>query len=94
MDEATSNVDLRTDELVQNAIRGRKVGNGRDSSNSLLVDATVFTIAHRLQTVIDFDRLMALSGGSLVEFGSPWELLQKDPSDESAWFRRMVEEIS
>ncbi|KAJ1555144.1 Multidrug resistance-associated protein 4, partial [Nowakowskiella sp. JEL0078] len=95
MDEATSNVDLRTDELVQNAIRGRrKVGDADDSKDSLFADATVITIAHRLQTVIDFDCLMVLSGGSLVEFGSPWELLQKDPSDESAWFRRMVEEIS
>ncbi|KAJ1557628.1 Multidrug resistance-associated protein 4 [Nowakowskiella sp. JEL0078] len=91
MDEATSNVDLQTDELVQKAIRGKTFGN--QSQNALFANATVITIAHRLQTVIDFDCLMVLSGGKLVEFGKPYELLQKDPSDQTAWFRRMVEEI-
>ncbi|KAJ3127452.1 Multidrug resistance-associated protein 4 [Nowakowskiella sp. JEL0407] len=102
MDEATSSVDLQTDELVQNAIRGRKQlakvesesSTSTPQQDSLFAEATVITIAHRLQTVIDFDKLMVLNGGSLVEFGSPYELLQKDVKDDSAWFVKMIEEIA
>ncbi|KAJ1555055.1 hypothetical protein HK096_009754 [Nowakowskiella sp. JEL0078] len=93
MDEATAAIDLKTDALIQKAIRGySRKENG--IKQPYFAEATIITIAHRLETVIDFDRLLVLNSGSLVEFGSPYELLQKEPSDESAWFRRMVEEIS
>ncbi|KAJ3325430.1 hypothetical protein HDV06_004289 [Boothiomyces sp. JEL0866] len=82
MDEATSSIDLRTDQLIQKAIR---------SSGGLFSNATVVTIAHRLHTVIDYDYIMVLEAGRLVEFGSPSELLSKRGSD--AHFSKMVEEM-
>ncbi|KAJ3217850.1 Multidrug resistance-associated protein 4 [Dinochytrium kinnereticum] len=85
MDEATSAVDMRTDALVQQAIR---------STDGLFASSTVLTIAHRLQTVIDFDMILVLSDGRVVEYGSPHDLLLKDVSDPSSWFHRMVSETS
>ena len=46
----------------------------------------VFTIAHRLNTVIDYDRVMVLDHGRLVELDSPWNLLQ----NEDSLFSRMI----
>jgi ATP-binding cassette subfamily C (CFTR/MRP) protein 1 len=66
MDEATASVDLATDEFVQKTIRERF-----DSS-------TIFTIAHRIQTVIDFDRICCLDQGRVAEYDAPAVLLQ-DP---------------
>nr|AFI71925.1 FI19719p1 [Drosophila melanogaster] len=63
MDEATANVDPQTDALIQSTIRRK------------FRDCTVLTIAHRLNTIIDSDRVMVLDAGTLVEFGSPFELL-------------------
>ncbi|KAJ3651769.1 hypothetical protein Zmor_017784 [Zophobas morio] len=64
LDEATANVDLKTDELIQSVIR-RKFGN-----------CTVLTIAHRINTVIDSDRILVLDDGVIVEFDHPFQLLQ------------------
>ena len=44
------------------------------------VDLTLLTIAHRLQTVIDYDQLLVMGGGRLLESGAPLELLQKEGS--------------
>ncbi|KAG0080076.1 Multidrug resistance-associated protein 4 [Podila epicladia] len=75
MDEATANVDLRSDRMIQKAIHSQFEG------------ATVFTIAHRLNTVVgDYDRILVLDQGQVMEFGEPWELLQL----ENGWFRGMV----
>ncbi|KAI9241284.1 MAG: P-loop containing nucleoside triphosphate hydrolase protein [Podila humilis] len=75
MDEATANVDLQSDRMIQKAIHSQFEG------------ATVFTIAHRLNTVIgDYDRILVLDQGQVMEFGEPWELLQV----EKGWFRGMV----
>lgn len=65
LDEATSTVDKETDALIQQAIRDEF---GRNSS-SLLV------IAHRISTVADFDRILVMDQGKMVEFGIPRELL-------------------
>ena len=67
MDEATSSVDLRTDAKVQETIRREFVGKG----------VTVLTVAHRLDTVLGYDKVAVLSAGELVEFDSPGELLKK-----------------
>ena len=94
MDEATSSIDLQTDQSLQKAIRG------------LFKNATVLTIAHRyfillflkthlsrLNSVIDFDRILVLDQGRIVEFGSPKDLLSKDKTLPDAWFSKMVSEM-
>ncbi|XP_027566718.2 canalicular multispecific organic anion transporter 1 [Pipra filicauda] len=65
LDEATAAVDLETDHLIQTTIR------------SEFSDCTVLTIAHRLHTIMDSNRVMVLQAGQIVEFDSPEELLQK-----------------
>ncbi|XP_050734387.1 ATP-binding cassette sub-family C member 4-like isoform X2 [Eriocheir sinensis] len=68
LDEATANVDPRTDELIQQTIRTR------------FKDCTVFTIAHRLHTIMDSDRVMVLQAGQLMEFDVPHVLLNNENS--------------
>ncbi|CAG9537242.1 unnamed protein product [Cercopithifilaria johnstoni] len=63
LDEATAAVDQATDLLIQETIRRE------------FHDSTVLTIAHRLNTVIDYDRIMVLENGSIREFDSPQNLL-------------------
>ena len=64
MDEATANVDHKTDQLIQETIRTK------------FEQCTVITIAHRLNTVIDYDRVLVLENGQVVEFDYPKMLLQ------------------
>ncbi|XP_023240706.1 multidrug resistance-associated protein 4-like isoform X2 [Centruroides sculpturatus] len=64
MDEATSNIDRRTDSCLQKVIRER------------FESCTVLTIAHRLHTIIDSDRVLVLDTGKLKEFDSPYALLK------------------
>nr|QNH67887.1 ATP-binding cassette transporter subfamily C member 4 X4 [Brachionus rotundiformis] len=66
IDEATANVDFKTDAMVQEAIR------------ECFKDCTVITIAHRLHTIIDNDRILCLSQGRVVNFGRPYELIEDD----------------
>ncbi|KAF8133513.1 P-loop containing nucleoside triphosphate hydrolase protein, partial [Mycena galopus ATCC 62051] len=66
MDESTSSVDFATDTKIQKAIR-------EEFNDSLLI-----TIAHRLKTVIDYDRLLVLDQGRVVEFDTPYTLIQKE----------------
>ncbi|XP_062352440.1 ATP-binding cassette sub-family C member 2 isoform X1 [Cinclus cinclus] len=66
LDEATAAVDLETDNLIQTTIR------------SEFADCTVLTIAHRLHTIMDSNRVMVLQAGQIVEFDSPEKLLMKD----------------
>eukprot|EP00948_MAST-09A_sp_MAST-9A-sp1_P003381 g3381.t1 len=65
MDEPTANVDWKTDEAIQGAIR------------DVFRESTVLVIAHRLNTVIDFDKLIVMDKGRVAEFGSPIELMEK-----------------
>uniref|UniRef100_A0A2M3ZKJ0 Putative abc transporter n=1 Tax=Anopheles braziliensis TaxID=58242 RepID=A0A2M3ZKJ0_9DIPT len=64
LDEATANVDPTTDRLIQDTIRHK------------FADCTVLTIAHRLNTIMDSDRVLVMDAGQAVEFGTPHELLQ------------------
>lgn len=62
MDEATASIDYATDAKIQETIREIK--------------NTTITIAHRLQTIIDYDKVLVLEKGEVVEYGDPWNLLQ------------------
>lgn len=62
MDEATANVDPTTDAIIQTTIR-------REFKHS-----TVITIAHRLETILDYDRVMVLEAGRIVDFDTPEQL--------------------
>ncbi|KAF7978930.1 hypothetical protein HWV62_44135 [Athelia sp. TMB] len=64
LDEATSAIDYKTDSVIQTSLR-----------NELGSDVTLITVAHRLQTIMDADRIMVLDAGRIAEFGSPAELL-------------------
>ncbi|XP_013196145.2 ATP-binding cassette sub-family C member 4 [Amyelois transitella] len=76
LDEATANVDAQTDALIQTAIREH------------FRHCTVLTIAHRLNTVIDSDKILVLDAGKLIEFEHPHILLQ----NKKGAFRKMVAE--
>jgi ATP-binding cassette subfamily C (CFTR/MRP) protein 1 len=75
LDEATAAVDVRTDALIQKTIREE------------FKSCTMLIIAHRLNTVIDCDRLLILSAGQVLEFDSPENLL----SNEESAFSKMVQ---
>ncbi|KAL9601730.1 MAG: hypothetical protein Q9219_002341 [cf. Caloplaca sp. 3 TL-2023] len=74
MDEATASIDYATDSKIQETLREVK-------------DSTIITIAHRLQTIIDYDKVLVLDKGRLVEYGAPWELI----THEDGAFRSMCE---
>ena len=76
LDEATSAVDKETDELIQRSIREEFSG------------ATLLVIAHRLSTIADFDKILVMGDGKVVEYGTPKELLGTD----RGVFRGMVEQ--
>ncbi|EMP36462.1 Canalicular multispecific organic anion transporter 1 [Chelonia mydas] len=65
LDEATAAVDLETDHLIQTTIQ------------SEFANCTVLTIAHRLHTIMDSNRVMVLQAGRIVEYDSPERLLQQ-----------------
>lgn len=69
MDEATASVDLDTDVLIQRTVRDN------------FAACTVLTIAHRLNTIMDSDRVLVLDAGAVREYGLPSELLSKAGGD-------------
>ncbi|CAI7570859.1 unnamed protein product [Penicillium viridicatum] len=75
MDEATSSVDSDTDMLMQNVIQTH------------FKNQTVIAIAHKLHTVLDFDKVALLENGKIVEFDTPKALLSK----EGSGFRTLLE---
>ncbi|XP_076749193.1 putative multidrug resistance-associated protein lethal(2)03659 [Xylocopa sonorina] len=75
LDEATANVDPQTDSLIQQTVRKK------------FVNCTVFTIAHRLNTIMDSDKILVMDQGYLMEFDHPYVLLQK-----KGYFYNMVQQ--
>lgn len=68
LDEATAAIDLETDEVIQDVIRNE------------FRKCTVLTIAHRLNTILDYDRVLVLDKGEIIEFDTPRQLLENEHS--------------
>ena len=66
LDEATASIDFKTEKLI------------RDVVHTKFVDCTVITITHRLDTLLDHDRVLVLDKGEVVEFDEPKVLLKND----------------
>jgi ABC-type multidrug transport system ATPase subunit len=77
VDEATANVDMHTDRLIQTTIRSQFAG------------CTTLTIAHRLDTIIDSDRILVLDAGEVAEYDTPKALLS--PGGGIGSFRALVD---
>ncbi|KAF9920355.1 hypothetical protein FBU30_009841 [Linnemannia zychae] len=75
MDEATASVDFETDLKIQTTIREE------------MADATILTIAHRIRTIADFDRVLVMNAGEVAEYDKPLTLMKK----EDGLFRSMCE---
>ncbi|KAJ5159339.1 uncharacterized protein N7500_008990 [Penicillium coprophilum] len=74
LDEISSNVDLISDALIQRVIRED------------FADCTILAVAHRLDTILDFDRIAMIHNGELIEFDRPEVLLSMDSA-----FKRLYE---
>lgn len=82
MDEATANVDFSTDRRIQETIRSK------------FQDCTVITIAHRLNTIIDYDKVLVMDKGTVVEFDKPSVLLQDSDGVLTELFRNQQVALS
>lgn len=67
----------RTDELIQNTIRNK------------FRSCTVLTIAHRLNTIMDSDKVLVMDSGTMVEFDHPYILLK----NKNGYFNKMLEKL-
>ncbi|GAA0205882.1 ABC transporter ATP-binding protein [Halobaculum roseum] len=76
LDEATSDVDTETEELIQRSLR------------RLIADRTAFVIAHRLSTIRDADRVVVMEDGRVIEQGSHDELVAADGDYADLWARQ------
>ncbi|KAJ4490432.1 hypothetical protein J3R30DRAFT_3666905 [Lentinula aciculospora] len=77
LDEATSAIDYKTDSVIQSSLR-----------HELNDDVTLITVAHRLQTIMDSDKIVVLDAGEIVEFDRPAELLR----NKNGQLRALVDE--
>ncbi|KAI1316226.1 hypothetical protein EDD11_010273 [Mortierella claussenii] len=66
LDEATASVDHETDARIQATIREE------------FKESTLLTIAHRLRTIIDFDKVLVMDHGQVVQFDTPWKLIREE----------------
>ncbi|XP_033648066.1 ATP-binding cassette sub-family C member 9-like [Asterias rubens] len=66
MDEATASIDLETDKLLQRVV------------TTAFAERTVLTIAHRIGTILNSDKILVLDDGKVAEYGAPNELIEKE----------------
>ena len=66
LDEATAAVDVETDEMLQATLR-----------STVFDNRTIITIAHRINTILDSDRIVVLQQGRVAEYDTPAELIKK-----------------
>ena len=64
MDEATASIDFKTEDIIQNSIY------------EILNQSTIITIAHRIKTIINYDKIISLDNGKIMEFDTPKNLLK------------------
>ncbi|WFD25646.1 hypothetical protein MNAN1_000609 [Malassezia nana] len=69
LDESTANLDSESDALIQRTIR-----------EQMAPGATILTVAHRLKTIIDYDKVLVLGQGKVIEFDSPYSLISNTNS--------------
>lgn len=68
MDEATASIDYNTERLL------------KETMVNLMSDKTVITIAHRIKTIIDYDKILVIENGKVVDYDSPAVLRHKEGS--------------
>ena len=66
MDEPTASVDMTTDAIIQ------------EVTHSMFKDKTILTIAHRVATILNYDTIVVMDKGRIVESGAPNELIEKN----------------
>jgi len=79
LDEATSSVDFATDALMQSVIK------------EAFADATILVIAHRINTIIECDKILSMADGQVAEYAHPHELLSAEGGD--GIFKSLVQEL-
>lgn len=80
LDEATANIDIVTEQRIQQLIQEE------------FRECTVITIAHRLQTIIESDKVLVLSFGQVIEYDAPNKLLENEESEFSKLVNEMKKE--
>lgn len=78
MDEATANIDIHTEKIIQKLIKEE------------FKESTVLTVAHRLNTIIKSDKILVLSYGKLLEYDKPTKLM----NDQSSEFYSLLKEFN
>lgn len=68
LDEATASIDYKTEEIIQKAL------------NEILSNSTMISIAHRIKTVMNADKILVLENGEIIEFDTPKNLLNNKNS--------------
>ncbi|KRX07926.1 P-loop containing nucleoside triphosphate hydrolase [Pseudocohnilembus persalinus] len=68
IDEATANIDIQTEQMIQETIK------------AVFKECTVLTIAHRINTILESDKILVMDSGKLSEFDAPQKLLQNPDS--------------
>lgn len=68
MDEATANIDFKTEGNIENTLREH------------LKESTVLKISHRLKTILDYDKIIVMDKGKMIEYDTPNALRQRDTS--------------